>query len=148
MAQDKCYWIQRALVLADKASEQGEVPIGAVLVSHDNLIGCGWNQQIVGHDPTAHAEIQALRDAGQHIHNYRLIDTVLYVTLEPCLMCLGALFHARIKHLVFGAFDPKLGATRQLETIMPSQNHKFTWEGGILANQCAKRLQDFFKQRR
>src|SRR5687768_3227034 len=101
------YWMQQALQLADQAKHQGEVPVGAILVLNNEIIGQGYNQSITLNDPSAHAEIMALRSGAQKLNNYRLIDTTLYVTLEPCLMCIGALIHARIKHLVFGCHDPK-----------------------------------------
>ncbi|UCC56404.1 MAG: hypothetical protein JSU75_01100, partial [Gammaproteobacteria bacterium] len=104
------HWMREALVQASTAEGQGEVPVGAVLVMDDDLIGSGWNQPIGRHDPSAHAEIMALRDAGQQLGNYRLAQSILYVTLEPCLMCVGALVHARVARVVYGAADPKSGA--------------------------------------
>ena len=106
------HWMQHALTLAAKAEAQGEVPVGALLVQDDTIIAEGWNQPIAGHDPTAHAEVMALRAAGQTLQNYRFTDTTLYVTLEPCLMCVGAIVHARVSRLVFAARDPKSGPSR------------------------------------
>jgi tRNA(adenine34) deaminase len=139
-----------ALRLAQRAEQQGEVPVGAVLVKDDRCIAEGWNQPIQNHDPTAHAEMQALRMAGRSLQNYRLIDTTLYVTLEPCVMCMGAIAHARVKRLVFGAFDPKRGAVcnaLQLSDVA-FLNHKIDWLGGVLQANCAELLTDFFKARR
>jgi tRNA(adenine34) deaminase len=143
-------WMWHALRLAQRAEQQGEVPVGAVLVKDDRCIAEGWNQPIQNHDPTAHAEMQALRMAGRSLQNYRLIDTTLYVTLEPCVMCMGAIAHARVKRLVFGAFDPKRGAVcnaLQLSDVA-FLNHKIDWLGGVLQANCAELLTDFFKARR
>lgn len=134
------YWMSKALVLARKAESLGEVPVGAVLVFEDRLIGEGFNQPIFSKDPSAHAEIVALRAGAKALNNYRLVNTTLYVTLEPCLMCTGAMIHARIQRLVFGAFDPKKGDERL--------NHHMLVEGGVMALECATLLQDFFKARR
>jgi len=143
-------WMQAALVLAGKAAADGEVPVGAVLVQGESLLAEGWNQPIAAHDPTAHAEVMALRAAGQALGNYRLADTTLYVTLEPCLMCVGAIVHARIARLVFGAFDPKSGAvTSCLQGFeAPGLNHRVTSSGGVLADECGKILKEFFRNRR
>lgn len=143
-------WMWHALRLAQRAERQGEVPVGAVLVRDGRCISEGWNQPIQLHDPTAHAEMQALRKAGPAIENYRLIDTTLYVTLEPCVMCMGAIAHARVKRLVFGAYDPKRGAVCHALQLSdaPFLNHKIDWLGGVLQANCAELLTDFFKARR
>lgn len=145
MQQDS-YFMQQALKLAKHAEAQNEVPVGAVLVLDDTIIAEGWNQPISSIDPTSHAEIIALRKAAQKLNNYRLINTTLYVTLEPCMMCVGAMLHARIKRLVFGADDPKSGAVQLLDN--KQLNHKIIYQGGILAAECGALLTDFFKQRR
>jgi len=143
-------WIRHALALAKHGQTQNEVPVGAVVVLGDEIIGEGWNHPIAMHDPSAHAEIVALRQAGHKLSNYRLLDAVLYVTLEPCVMCVGAMVHARIKRLVFGAFDPKAGAVKSTATLLdsPHFNHKVAWHGGLLADECAALLQDFFAAKR
>ena len=142
--------MQRALELAHYAEEQGEVPVGAVVVFENKIIGEGWNQPISTNDPTAHAEIIALRNAAQHQNNYRLPGTTLYVTLEPCMMCASAMIHARIERLVFAASDPKTGAAgSQIDIFnLPFVNHKVTYEGGLLVKESQKRLKSFFQQRR
>jgi tRNA(adenine34) deaminase len=142
--------ITAALKCAERAQASGEVPVGAVIVHQDKIIAEGWNQTIQQHDPSAHAEIIALRQAGQQLKNYRLVDATLYVTLEPCAMCVGALIHARIGRVVFGATEPKTGALGGAVDIitLPHWNHQFTVTSGILADSCAKILQDFFKKRR
>lgn len=146
------HWLRHALSLAQRAEALGEVPIGAVLVlDKDNtMIGEGWNQSIQLSDPTAHAEVVALRQAALHSHNYRLLGTTLYVTLEPCLMCVGAIIHARINRLVFGAFDPRTGMAGSLENLLQDKrlNHQVVCEGGLLASECGSLLQNFFKQKR
>ena len=143
-------WMQHALRLAGRAEAAGEVPVGAVLVQGDEVIAEGWNRPIGDHDPTAHAEIIALRAAGQSLENYRLEDTTLYVTLEPCLMCVGAILHARVTRLVFGAHDPKSGAVSSVchGFEVPGLNHRVEASGGILANECGEQLQLFFQARR
>ena len=143
-------WMQAALVLAGRAAASGEVPVGAVLVQGESLLAEGWNQPIAAHDPTAHAEVMALRAAGRSLGNYRLADTTLYVTLEPCLMCVGAIVHARVARLVFGAFDPKSGAVSSLcrGFEMPGLNHRVASAGGVLADECGEILQAFFRARR
>ncbi|MBS0358453.1 MAG: tRNA adenosine(34) deaminase TadA [Proteobacteria bacterium] len=144
------YYMHHAIKLARKAEQHGEVPVGAVLVLNDTIIGEGWNQPISTNDPTAHAEIVALRSAAQQVKNYRLLNTTLYVTLEPCLMCVGAMIHARIQRLVYGADDPKTGAIKSVFTI-PSQNvlnHSLECHSGVLAHECGELLKDFFKKRR
>lgn len=139
-----------AIRLAQRAEQQGEVPVGALLVYQDRCIAEGWNQPIQSNDPTAHAEIVALRKAGQVLQNYRLIDTTLYVTLEPCVMCMGAIAHARVKRLVFGAFDPKRGAVCHALQLSdaPFLNHRVDWRGAILERACSELLTDFFKAKR
>lgn len=142
-------YMQRALQLAQLAQQKGEVPVGAVIVYQDKIIGEGYNQPISTNDPTAHAEIIAMRQAAKHVKNYRLIDTTLYVTLEPCTMCVGAIIHTRVNQLIFGATEPKAGAVKSAFQLLDAKhNHKVFYEGGILAEQSAKLLQDFFKQRR
>jgi len=142
--------MRRALGLAERAQGMGEVPVGAVLVREDDVIGEGWNCPISTRDPTAHAEIVALRAAGARIGNYRLLDTTLYVTLEPCVMCMGALAHARIKRLVFGATDPKRGAAGSVLQLAGAEflNHRIDAEGGVLAEECGRLLNAFFRERR
>ena len=145
------HWMQRALSLATIAAERAEVPVAAILVDKNNtLIGEGYNQPIALGDPTAHAEIIALREAGKTLSNYRLVDTCLYVTLEPCLMCVAAMVHARIGRVVFGALDPKSGGVVScLEGFsLPQFNHRVDWQGGVLAQDCGQLLKDFFKKRR
>jgi len=143
-------WMRHALRLAQRAEQQGEVPVGALLVKDDQCIAEAWNQPIQSNDPTAHAEIVALRKAGQVLQNYRLIDTTMYVTLEPCVMCMGAIAHARVKRLVFGAFDPKRGAVCHALQLSdaPFLNHRVDWSGGVLEQNCSEMLIDFFKARR
>ena len=142
--------MRRALVLADRAADEAEVPVGAVLVRNDRLLGEGWNQVISGQDPTAHAEINALRDAARAVGNYRLPGATLYVTLEPCTMCAGAMVHARIGHLVFAAREPRAGVICSQCSLLDSPwfNHRVRWEGGILAEESSNRLQAFFQERR
>lgn len=144
------FWMQRALELADHAAAHGEVPIGAVLIKDDQIIGEGWNSPITLHDPTAHAEINALRDAARRLGNYRLLDTTLYVTVEPCVMCAGALVHARVKEVVYGANEPKTGAVQSAFSILTAaqHNHVITVRGGVMADAAAQRLQAFFRARR
>ncbi|MET0082030.1 MAG: tRNA adenosine(34) deaminase TadA [Sedimenticola sp.] len=144
-------FMQRALALADQAEAEGEVPIGAVVVLDGEIIGEGWNRPIGSNDPTAHAEVMALRDAGQKVANYRLPETTLYVTLEPCPMCAGAIVHARVKRVVFGAHDPKGGAAGSVFDLLPSDgrfNHRTEAEGGVLAEECGQKLRSFFQSRR
>lgn len=144
------HWMQQAIELAEKAANQQEVPVGAVVIKDDKIIGRGYNQPISHCDPTAHAEINALRNAGKTINNYRLTDCTLYVTLEPCTMCVGAIIHARIKHLVFGALEPKAGAvvSQNCQLNLPYYNHQVSFESLVLADQCSQLLSEFFKQRR
>ncbi|MGZ5008239.1 MAG: tRNA adenosine(34) deaminase TadA [Methylobacter sp.] len=143
-------WIRHAIRLAQRAEQQGEVPVGAIVVKDDRCIAEGWNIPISSHDPTAHAEVVAMRGAGLFMENYRLIDATLYVTLEPCVMCIGAMSHARIKRLVFGAYDPKRGAVCNALSLTDADflNHRISWEGGVLETECSEMLRDFFKARR
>jgi tRNA(adenine34) deaminase len=143
-------WMRYAIRLAQRAESLGEVPVGAVLVKNEQCIAEGWNDSIASHDPTAHAEIVALRKAGKRIENYRLIETTLYVTLEPCVMCMGAISHARVKRLVFGAFDPKRGAVCHALNLTdaPFLNHRVDWTGRVLEAECSMLLRDFFRARR
>ena len=136
--------------LAARGEALGEVPVGAVIVSDNKILGEGWNRPISSHDPTAHAEIVALRQAATALQNYRLIGATLYVTLEPCTMCAGALIHARIARLVFGTTEPKAGAIVSKARILESDylNHKMVYEGGFLAGECQHRLSRFFQWRR
>jgi len=143
-------WMHRALALAHKAEAAGEVPVGAVVVRNGVCLGEGWNCPIGANDPTAHAEIVALRVAGSAQRNYRLVDTTLYVTLEPCVMCMGAISHARVERLVFGATDPKRGAVCSALALADADflNHHIRWKGGLLAESCEQLLKDFFARRR
>ncbi|BAE75055.1 tRNA-specific adenosine deaminase [Sodalis glossinidius str. 'morsitans'] len=143
-------WMRHALMLAGRAEAEGEVPVGAVLVLNGAIIGEGWNRSIGHHDPTAHAEIMALRQGGQQAGNYRLLKATLYVTLEPCVMCAGAMIHARIGRLVFGARDEKTGAAGSLMDVLghPGMNHRIELTGDMLAQACAAQLSDFFRRRR
>jgi len=142
--------MHEALFLAERALQQQEVPVGAVVVKSGKVIGKGWNQPITNQDPSAHAEIMALRDAAKSIGNYRLVDTTLYVTLEPCLMCVGAILHARVKKLVFGAYDPKTGAAGTVFDLFsdPRHNHAVEVQGGGLEEKSAEMLKEFFRLRR
>lgn len=143
-------WMRRALELAARAQAQGEVPIGAVLVHDGEAIGEGWNRPIDACDPTAHAEIVALREAAARRRNYRLPGTTLYVTLEPCPMCAGALVHARVGRVVYGAPDPRAGAAGTVYNLLQSSelNHRAQVTGGCLAEECGALLRAFFKARR
>lgn len=143
-------WMQIALDLAHEAAKNGEVPVGALVVKDGSIIGRGCNAPIGLHDPTAHAEIQAMRQAAQHLGNYRLVDCTLYVTLEPCAMCSGAVQHARIAKLVYGTADPKTGACGSVVNLMsePKLNHHTEVVSGVLAEECGAVLSAFFKQRR
>jgi len=143
-------WMRRALALADRASNEGEVPVGAVVVRDGELLGEGWNQVIAAQDPTAHAEIVALRDAARVVGNYRLPGATLYVTLEPCTMCAGAMVHARVTELVFGAEEPRAGVVCSTCSLLdePWYNHKVSWQGGVLAEDSSARLRAFFQARR
>ncbi len=144
-------YMQRAIELAGCAEAAGEVPVGALLVREEKVIGEGWNQPIGQHDPTAHAEVVALRNAGQHAQNYRLPGATLYVTLEPCPMCASAIIHARVARVVYGTVDPKGGAAGSVFHLIPSDerfNHRVEVRGGVLAEQCAEQLRAFFRSRR
>ncbi|MYH68846.1 MAG: tRNA adenosine(34) deaminase TadA [Gammaproteobacteria bacterium] len=144
------YWMRRALDLAERARSEGEVPVGAVLVMEDDCIGEGWNRPISAHDPTAHAEIAALRAGATRLGNYRLPGATLYVTLEPCAMCAGAIILARLKRLVYAAADPKTGAAGSVFNILQSSqlNHRVELASGILEQEAAMLLQAFFRERR
>ena len=143
-------FMHEALLLAAQAAQAGEVPVGAVVVKDGEIVGRGFNAPISKHDPTAHAEIAAMRDAAQRLGNYRLVDCELFVTLEPCVMCVGAMFHARIARVVFGARDPKTGAAGSVLDLFGEQrlNHHAEIQGGVLAEECGKMLSDFFAVRR
>ena len=148
-SQDEAF-MRRAIELAHQAELEGEVPVGAVLVKDGEIISEGWNRSIGSHDATAHAEIETLRKAGQALENYRLLDTTLYVTLEPCPMCAGALLHSRVKRIVFGAPDLKAGAAGTVLNLFDSQAsyHYADVEHGLLEEECRSQLQAFFKRRR
>lgn len=143
-------FMQRALQLAKLGAEAGEVPVGAVLVLDNEVIGEGYNAPIVKHDPSAHAEIQALRAGAASLDNYRLPNTTLYVTLEPCMMCAGAMVHARIKRLVYAALDPKAGAIASRMQLLDQTflNHRVMHEGGLMGGECSLMLSEFFRARR
>ena len=143
-------FMQEALRDAQRALEMGEVPVGAVVVCDGVILAHGWNRNLTGNDPTAHAEIVALREAGAIIGNHRLGDCELFATIEPCAMCAGALVHARIKRLVYGADDPKAGAVHSVVQVLnhPQLNHLMEVKGGVLAGQCAEVLQAFFRAKR
>ena len=144
------HWMQRALELAREAERMGEVPIGAVLVLDNECVAEAWNQPVAAHDPTAHAEIFTLRQAGKKLGNYRLNDTTLYVTLEPCAMCAGAIVHSRIARVVYGAADPRAGAGGSVFQILSSDklNHRVQITGGVLEAGCTQILQEFFRKKR
>jgi len=142
--------MRRAIELAQRAAEEGEVPVGAVVVAGGTIVGEGWNRPIAAADPSAHAEIQAMRAASAALGNYRLLDSTLYVTLEPCPMCVGAIFHARVRRVVFGAKDPKTGAAGSVVDLFAEEqlNHHATVEGGLLAEECGELLKRFFAAKR
>jgi len=144
------FWMGEALGLARQAGLEDEVPIGAVIVQDGEIVGRGWNRNIGLNDPSAHAEIMAMRDAGERLSNHRLLDCSLYVTLEPCPMCVGAMIHARLKRVVFGANDPKTGAAGGMFDLLgdPAHNHKVVISGGCLAGESAALLRNFFRERR
>jgi tRNA(adenine34) deaminase len=148
-AQD-AVWMREALRLARHAEQQGEVPIGAVLVLNNEIIGAGYNRPIAECDPTAHAEMNALRQGAKNVANYRILESTLYVTLEPCVMCIGAILHARVKRLVYGAKDPRVSTLTQFSKSldMTNANHAIVSSGGLLADECAALLSDFFQQKR
>jgi tRNA(adenine34) deaminase len=143
-------WMQAALELAGEAAQHDEVPVGAVVVRENQIIGRGFNQPVSGHDPTAHAEIMALRDAAQTLGNYRLPGCTLVVTVEPCTMCAGALVHARIEQLIFGAREPRAGAVCSSSRVLdnPGLNHKVTVIEGVLEKECKALMSAFFQERR
>jgi tRNA(adenine34) deaminase len=143
-------WMEEALRSAQRALEAGEVPVGAIVVREGVIVGRGWNRNIADRDPTAHAEIIALRESGTALANHRLGDCELFCTIEPCAMCAGALVHARIKRLVYGASDPKAGAVRSVMQVLnhPQLNHKIEVQSGVLAGRSAELLQEFFRNRR
>jgi len=144
------HWMEEALRLAKLAELAGEVPVGAVVVCDERIVGRGWNRVISNNDPCAHAEIEALRDAAREFANYRLSGCKLYVTLEPCAMCAGAIIHSRIERLVFGARDPKAGAVGSIMQVInhPQLNHRVEVTEGVLAGRCMEILQAFFRDRR
>ena len=143
-------WMEEALRSAQRALEAGEVPVGAIVVCNRQIVGRGWNRNITDSDPTAHAEVIALREAATAVGNHRLEDCELFVTIEPCAMCAGALVHARIRRLVYGADDPKAGAVHSVMVVLnhPQLNHKIELRGGVLAGRSAELLQTFFRNRR
>jgi tRNA(adenine34) deaminase len=143
-------WMEEALRCAQRALEAGEVPVGAVVVHAGRIVGRGWNRNLTGFDPTAHAEVIALREAGTTVGNHRLEDCDLFATIEPCAMCAGAMVHARVKRLVYGADDPKAGAVHSAMQVLnhPHLNHKVEVRSGVLAGRSAEMLQSFFKSRR
>ena len=147
-SDDVC--MREALTLAHEAWRAGEVPVGAVVVKDGTIIGRGYNRPITSHDPTTHAEIVAIRNAAAHLKNYRLIDCELYVTLEPCMMCVGAMLHARLKRVVYGARDPKTGACGSVIDLPGEKrlNHHAIFTGGVLAEECSEMLKAFFRERR
>ena len=144
------HWMRQALDLARRAEQAGEVPVGAVLVLGGEAVGEGWNHNINANDPSAHAEVQALRDAGRRLGNYRFPGATLYVTLEPCVMCAGAIVHARIARVVYGATDPKTGAAGSMfDTLVSDRhNHRVAVDGGLLAAEAGDLLRAFFRSRR
>jgi len=150
MKDKDVFYMERALTLAQKALAYGEVPVGSIIVLDDQMISEGYNCPISTHDCSAHAEMISLRLASKKIENYRLINSIVYVTLEPCLMCVGAMIHARVSRLVFGAYDPKAGAvSSQINSLeFPWLNHKIKYTGGVLAEECGDILKQFFKERR
>jgi tRNA(adenine34) deaminase len=150
LARDDETLMREALLLAVQARALGEVPVGAVVVKDGVIIGRGFNQPITSNDPTTHAEIVALRDAAKNIQNYRLVDCELFVTLEPCMMCVGAMLHARVKRVVFGAMEPKTGVCGSVMNLPgePKLNHHATFTGGVLTDECGAMLKDFFAERR
>ncbi len=145
---DDSFWMRRALAIAGQSN--AEVPVGALMVRNGECIAEGWNRPIATHDPTGHAEIIALREAGRHEHNYRFPGATLYVTLEPCVMCAGAIIHARLQRVVFGAWDPKAGAAGSVLDILSTSrlNHRVEVAGGVLSDECGEKLRAFFEQRR
>jgi len=148
--KDDEFWMRQAINLAKRAEEDGEVPVGALIVINNELVSEGWNQPIASIDTTAHAEIRAIRSATSKLKNYRLIDATLYCTLEPCVMCAGAIFHSRILRVVFGAYDLKAGSAGSVVDLFsnPKLNHHATIIGGVMDHDCAELLKRFFKARR
>jgi tRNA(adenine34) deaminase len=148
--EEDIMWMRHALTLADKAESIGEVPVGACVVLNGELISEGFNTPITDNDPSAHAELRAVKEAAAAVQNYRLIDATLYVTLEPCSMCAGMLVHARVKRVVFGAKDAKTGAAGSVMNLLqhPALNHQLEIVSGVLADECANKLSDFFRKRR
>ena len=144
------HWMHKALALADRAGQHEEVPVGALVVRDGEILGEGWNQVIAAADPTAHAEVVALRAAAQRVGNYRLPGATLFVTLEPCTMCAGAMVHARISQLIFAAAEPRAGVACSRCQLLdePWFNHRVSWQGGVLAQASSERLQAFFRARR
>jgi len=142
--------MEEALRCAQRALEMGEVPVGAVVVLDGAIVGRGWNRNLADNDPTAHAEIIALRDAGRSVGNHRLVDSDLFATIEPCAMCAGALIHARVRRLVYGADDPKTGAVHSALEVLnhPKLNHRMEIQSGVLAGRSAEILQEFFRGKR
>lgn len=147
--QDASY-MQQALALAREAADAGEVPVGALIVYEGRVLATGRNSPITDHDATAHAEVRAIRAASAALKNYRIVGATLYVTLEPCVMCAGAILHSRIERLVFGAWDPRAGAVRSVYPLIaePKLNHAVQFTGGVLAEDCGKVLKEFFRARR
>ena len=143
-------FMRQAMLLAEKAQAIGEVPVGAIIVVDSMIVGQGYNQSIALHDPSAHAEMLALREAAKNLENYRVVDATLYVTLEPCPMCAGALVHGRVKRIVFGAYDQKTGAAGTTMNLVQHDllNHKMEVTGGCLQDECSAQISAFFKQRR
>jgi tRNA(adenine34) deaminase len=144
------YWMAKALELARRAEQAGEVPVGAVIVKDNELIAEGWNQPITSNDATSHAEIMAMREAGKKLNNYRLIDTIMYVTLEPCSMCVGAMIHARVSKVVYGTAEPRTGALGGAFNLLAASrhNHDFDVVSGVLADESKALMQTFFQSRR
>lgn len=149
MTTDECY-LRRAIELAARAEAEGEVPVGALVVVGDRVVGEGWNRPVALHDPSAHAEILAMREAGAALGSYRLLDATLYVTLEPCAMCTAAMVHARVRRLVFGAWDPRQGAAGSAFDLAHARalNHSLDVFGGVLSEECSAQLREFFRARR
>ncbi len=147
---DDEHWMREALELAKRAEQAGEVPVGSLIVSNNKLVGTGWNQPIAQHDPSAHAEIQAIRNACQQQKNYRLTNATLYATLEPCAMCAGAIVHARIDRVVFAAHDPRTGAAESVFQLLdnPALNHRCEIVSGVCAEESTAMLKAFFRARR
>lgn len=148
--KDDEYWMRQAINLAKKAEQEDEVPVGALIVINNEIVSQAWNQPITSNDPTTHAEIQAIRAATSRIQNYRLVDATLFCTLEPCVMCAGAIFHSRITRVIFGAFDQKAGSAGSVVDLFanPRLNHHATITGGVLEHDCVNLLKTFFQKRR